>query len=209
MSYLPPQNGSPLRRRSLSWSPLYLQHQEWFMFVDWHLPTCSFSCLSPSSRTIPSMELLTCWFGTKPTLLRMALFFQMCHASQVHSRSRVLNVSLTPSPPHPIPHTVLRGLAQTSMLKHYLLFIWLVGIFTALQSPRHSLGLTVYLELFSFLWFMSRLTLLGAWLWCELHSRRPFWERTSMKSHWWSKFPDFMFNVNTGKYIIIKHYYHL
>ena len=130
----------------------------------------------------------------------------MCHASLGEHCKTPRLCPLSPSLQH--THTVpsTETLHKHRCFRKYL-FIWWVGTFSFSLFPvslpwAEGLSLIVVL-----LWFLSWSTSSVAWLWYELHSPRPLCGRTSMRAHLWSEFPDFMSNVNTGKYVIIKHYY--
>lgn len=175
-------------------------------FIFWLTSAC---CLlkeaSPAAPILSSFsirELPKYWLGTNPILLREALSYQRRHDKILHL------VSL----PLPLPSLSPTVASMGSLHKHMcskesLLLIQPVG--TCILSPvpisppwAGSLSLIVLLS--SVLWLAP----VVAWLWDELRSWRPSRERISTRIHLWTEFPYFMANVNTGKYIIIKHYYH-
>lgn len=101
MIYLPPQNGNPLRKGTLSWSTLYLNTKNpWCLFTD----TC---LLEEASPICPHpLQPLHPWSSWSTDLAQTPHFwnsmFFSCHASQGHCRClRCLFDSF--SHPHSLP----------------------------------------------------------------------------------------------------------
>lgn len=192
------------------WQALFLDHPcisntQKSSFFDWHLHAAYLKkllLLPPILSSFSIRELH--WLGTNPILLREALSYQRRHYKILHLVSLPLPLpSLTPTVPS------MGSLHKHRCSKESLLLIQLVGTFILSPVPisppwARSLSLIVLL-----LSLVSWLAPVVAWLWDELHSWRPSSERISTRVHLWTEFPYFMANVNTGKYIIIKHYYHL
>ena len=141
---------------------------------------------------------------TNPILLREALSYQRRHY-------KILHLVSLPLPLPSLPPTVasMGSLHKHICSKESLLLIQLVGTFILSPvpiSPPWAGSLSLIVLLLSLVPWLAPVV---AWLWDELHSWRPSSERISTRIHFWTEFPYFMANVNTGKYIIIKHYYHL
>lgn len=176
-------------------------------FFDWHLHAAyskKFLLAAPIHSIFFIRELPKYWLGTNPILLREALSYQRWHC-------KILHLVSLPLPLPSLPPTVLStgSLHKYRCSKESLLLIRLVGTFILSPVPillpwAGSLLLIVLL-----LRLVSWLAPVVAWVWDELHSWWPSSERIPTRVHLWTEFPYFTASVNTGKYIIIKHYYRL
>ena len=175
-------------------------------FFDWHLHAAYLKKLllaAPIHSNVSLRELPKYWLGMNPILLREALSYQGSHCKILHLVSLPLPL---PSLPPTVPS--MGSLHKYRCSKESLLLIQLVGTFILSPVPislpwAGSLSLIVLL-----LRLVSWLGPVVAWVWDELHSWWPSRERIPTRVHLWTEFP-YMVSVNTGKYIIIKHYYHL
>ena len=175
-------------------------------FFDWHLHAAYSKKLllaAPIHSNFSLRELPKYWLGMNPILLREALSYQGSHCKILHLVSLPLPL---PSLPPTVPS--MGSLHKYRCSKESLLLIQLVGTFILSPVPislpwAGSLSLIVLL-----LRLVSWLGPVVAWVWDELHSWRPSRERIPTRVHLWTEFP-YTVSVNTGKYIIIKHYYHL